>query len=423
MDTNSSIIPISDIPFYYEFLLEEEVPADQKQSVLRILDQKIAAAKKFLGYLDEVEKKNTSAKRVEVPEYTGVQEELSFPLVNGEAFFKLNSDYNHSKFEIEDIKKKKIKLEETVRTATIQSEEDRKTFHDAIKQLEIKSAQISGSSFNKVELPELVSLRSHLEKVCGWVLDIYYDTPSSKFEWYNFRKNVFTSDNAMDFKNRVKGLYVPKLYDYQIETCRYILSTRPMFMKHWNNQVFDVVLSTAEDVIKAYEARSSYTKNKKLIADSKTKLIAGKIDIDQSDKVARTTEPFIQSIYSKIIESELAIRTINLSDFQQNNKAQHLFFKGSGGRVAPMLRETALEEYGKDEAPAAKVGKKPTQKPEVKMEQKPIGFEGKQENNAGSVPVQSQNQQKTRSNSQLTPMRVIPKNMAIDNEFEMPNLD
>ena len=428
MEANNTVIPISDIPFYYEFLLEEEIPKDQQQSVLRILDQKISAAKKFLGYLDGLEKSNISASKVNLPEYTDIQDQFSMPLVHGEAFLKLNSDYNHAKFEIEDIKKKKAKLEESVKTAITQSEEDRKKFHDAVKQLEVKSGQINGASLAKVQLPELPALTFHLEKVCGWIMDIYYDTPSSKFEWANFRKNVFTSDNAVDFKNRIKGLYIPKLYDYQIETCQYVLSTRPMFMKHWNNQVWDTVLSTAEEVIRAYEARTSYTNNKKLISESKTKSIAAKIDIDQSDKVAKTTEPYIQTIYSKVIESELAIRAINLSDFQTNNKAHHLFFKGSGGRVAPLLREDALANYGKEQAPAGKDAKK-AGKAMTKTEQKPLNNDVKPSQNTqntnGYVSHNKEQQQfmHTQPNVQTSPLKEIPKGMTVDPEFEMPELD
>ena len=95
----------------------------------------------------------------------------------------------------------------------------------------------------------------HFNKICQWILDIFYDTPASKFEWDNFKKNVFLSDKGEDFSKRIAGLYIPKLYDYQIETTKYIDSCRPMFLKFTNNQDFDMLLSTSVEIIEAFDAR------------------------------------------------------------------------------------------------------------------------------------------------------------------------
>ena len=374
---NDNIIPNQSLPFYYDYLFEpEKLPEEQKASLLAELDRKIGSARSFLSYLDQVERTNSGAARVSDKSYEAIQEQLTAPILEGDLFLQLNFDFNKAKYEVEDLKKEKIKTEEDVKRATVDAEANKKAFHEAVKVLETKANSLDTTTIATLQITDL-PLLMHFEKFCEWILDIFYDTPSSKFEWENFRKNVFLADKGEDFKKRIKGLYIPKLYDYQIETGDRITKMAPLFRNKLNNKAIDTIVGLAEDIKRAYEARNSYTKNKKTMTDGKTAGINLNVDIQRSDKVVKTSEPYIASIYSKVIDPELLIRTTNLADFQTNNKAEHQFIRGRGGRVWSFLREDALANFSKDKAEEGKKGEEGKKtlkldKPFAKKEDNPI---------------------------------------------------
>ena len=365
-----NILPDFEIPYYYEFLLEGAVSKEDKPGVMVALEKHIAAARNFLSYLETVEKENGNTKTIKNDDYQHVQTSLSNPLVEGKIFLKLNQDYNHTTYEVADTKNNKKKMEEEVVKAQSKAEVDKKQFHEAGASLEAKANQLDVTSIAMLNVTDQ-SLLFHFEKVNKWILDIYYDTPASKYAWDNFKKNIYTSDNGADLKSRIKGLYIPKLYDYQIETCHYINSTRPMFMKKLEDKNFDILLSTSEDIIKAYNARMDYTASKKVISSNKTKILESELDIQQSDKVKKSTEPYINNIYERLIEKENRIRLLNMSDFVYSNANQHMFFRGSGGRISPFLRSDSLLQYGIEEEERKKAkaeGKKEAKKGGEKKE-------------------------------------------------------
>ncbi len=399
---NENIIPNQSLPFYYDYLFaHEKMPEDQRQSLLGELDKKIVAAKSFLAYLEQVERNNSAAARVTDKSYEAIQEQLSAPILDGDLFLQLNFDFNKARYEVEDLKKEKLKTEEDVKRATVEAEQNKKAFHDAIKVLEAKAQSLDTTTTATLQITDL-PLQMHFEKFCEWILDIFYDTPSSKFEWENFRKNVFLTDKGEDFKKRVKGLYIPKLYDYQIETGDRITKMGPLFKNKLNNPAINIIVGLAEDIKRAYEARTNYTKNKKVMTDGKTSSINLNVDIQRSDKVVKTSEPYVASIYSKVIEPEHHIRAASLADFQTNNKAEHQFVRGRGGRVWSFLREDALANFGKDKA---EEGKK-ADKPAPKKEDKPI--------NPSHITVQPQTQPQAHAQQQQ---------LVFDEEVQMAEVD
>lgn len=347
------VVPNRDLPFYYDFLFENSIPEEQKPGVISAFDKKILAAKEFLNYLSQVERDNQGVSNIRSDELHEIQGHLSAPIVEGYNFLKLNQDYNHTTYEVNDIKDSKRKLEEGVSKSTTAAQEAKKLFHEAEANLEAKANKLDTSSLGKLSIKE-DAVFYHVEKVCKWILDVYYDLPSSRFDWNNFRKNVFAADKGQDFKNRIKGLFIPKLYDSQIEVCQYVLTTIPMFKQKINNPNFELILSTAQDIIDAYNARSQYTKAKKTISDNSLKIVETKLDLDQSSKVSKTTEPFIQKIYDKLISKENSLRSLNLVDFHQDNQAEYAFHKGSGGKVSSFLRGEVFAHYENDEKLAEK---------------------------------------------------------------------
>ncbi len=359
----SNIIPALDVPYYYEFLLDGTVPKEAKGSVMDLLDRKLIAAKRFLDYLNTIDPSNGHEMFNE--QYDMVQNELSAPIVDGRIFAKLNQDFNHTTYEVEDTRNMKKRIGEESNKAQTVAETSKRRFQDAMKSLEVKAGQINYSNIGAIPYIKEDALRYHFEKVCAWILDIYYDTPASKFEWDNFKKNVFIADKGADFQKRIKGLYVPKLYDYQIEICQYISSTRPLFKSKLNNNDLDVLLSTSEDVIVAFNARQEYTAAKKTIAFNRSKDIEYGIDLAQSEKVSKTTHPYIDNIYNKLIMNELTFRGNNLVDFNPHNRGQHLFFKGKEGKITTFMRGDALANYGEEpiEEDKKKPGKPGDKKP------------------------------------------------------------
>ena len=272
--TGHEVFVNADVPFFYDFMLTDEVPSDpkQKQNFISLIDRKISAAKDFLNYVDTLDRKNSQVQPLNIPQqYKTVQKDISKSIVDGNYFIKLNQDYNHTTFEIDDTKSNKQRMEGELTTCARVSEEAKAKFHEAVAELGKKAGALDTSTLGKLTIIDPAILM-HLNKVCYWILDVYYDTPASKYEWENFKKQIFVSDKGDDLRRRIQGLYIPKLYDYQIETCRYILSTRPMFMKELNDRNFDLILSTADDIIKAFTARLDYTNSKKVISENKLKI-------------------------------------------------------------------------------------------------------------------------------------------------------
>lgn len=360
----------ADVPFFYDFLLDEQVTKDpkQKETLLRLIDRKIQAAREFSNYLDSLERRTERSLPVYTPaQYQEVQKQLTKSIVDGAIFTKLNQDFNHTTYEISDTKANKARMESEVAAATKASEESKSKFHEAVADLGKKANSLDVTSLTKIVLTTDEAVLIHFNKVCAWILDVYYDTPASKFEWENFKRQVFSADKGADFKRRIQGLYIPKLYDYQIEVCQYILSTRPVFKKIFGDPNFDIILSTAEDIIKAYNARQEYTKCKKTISENKTKIIEATLDIQQSEKVSASTKPYINSIYDKLLVKETAVRSLNLSDFSSENACEHLFYRGHQGKIGTFLRGEALARYGEieedDKKKSAKTEKKPEKRP------------------------------------------------------------
>ena len=402
----------ADLPFFYDFMLTEEVPKDpkQKENFLKLIDRKIAAAKEFNNYLDTIEKKNAQVQPLKPnPQYAEVQRQLSKGIVEGKVFIKLNQDYNHTTFEIDDTKASKKRMEAEVDAATKNSEDAKNKFHEAIADLGKKASSIDTTTIGKIIITD-DAVQAHFTKVCHWILDIYYDTPASKFEWDNFKKQVFIADKGEDLKRRIQGLYIPKLYDYQKDTCNYILSTRPMFMKSINDRNFDTLLSTAEEVVKAFYARQEYTNSKKVISDNKTKIIEANLDIQQSEKVSASTKPYINSIYDKLITKEATIRSLNLSDFCPENINEHAFQRGSQQRIGTFLRGEALAKYGEiEDDDKGKKDKKQEKKPEK--------------------PAPVVNNETAHTSPDLKPVtkpadvKVNVKQLEYDEEVQMPDVD
>lgn len=419
---------MTDIPFYYEFLVDGTVPKSQVTSVLDLLNKKLAAAKKFMDYLNSIDPSN--GHEIDFNQYEQVQTELSTPIVDGKIFSKLNHDFNHTTYEVEDTKAAKRKIGEETTKAASTAEVSKKKFQDAIRNLEAKAGQINYPNIGAIPYIKEDALRYHFEKVCAWILDIYYDTPASKFEWDNFKKNVFIADKGLDFQKRIKGLYVPKLYDYQIETCQYISNTRPMFKNKLNNNDFDTLLSTSEDVIAAFNARVEYTSAKKIMAVNRSKDVEYGIDLGQSEKVSKTTHPYIDTIYNKLITNELSFRAINLLDFTRNNKANYLFFKGKEGKVTTFLRGDALYHYGDEpeEVEKKKGGKGDKGGDKKPVEKKPEPVTKLPENKPQSIAPQDIRVQQTDAGTQPR-VSTMPIGKAGKDEtefsdsFEMPNVD
>lgn len=408
-----NIIPNQSLPFYYDYLFaHEKMPEDQRRTLLSELDKKIEAAKSFLSYLEQVERSNGNASKITDKNYEAIQEQLTAQVLDGDLFLHLNFDFNKAKYEVEDLKKEKSKTEEDVKRATTDAEDNKKRFHEAIKTLETKAQSLDTSLVAKLEITD-PPLLAHFEKFCEWILDIFYDTPSSKFEWDNFRKNVFLADKGEDFKKRIKGLYIPKLYDYQIEVGDRITKMGPLFKTKLANPVIDIIVSLAEDIKKAFDARANYTKNKKIISDGKSSSLNLNVDIQRSDKVVKTSEPYIVSIYSRILEPEHHIRALNLSDFQTNNKAEHSYIKGRGGRIWSFLREDALAGFGKEKTEESKKPGK-SDKPAPKKEEKPIS--------PAHISVQPKVSQPL---PQATQVRdpVTGAKIEFDEEVQMPDVD
>lgn len=360
MTTNQPRVNLSeDVHFFYEFVLGDTVPQHQKASMLSLLDKKVRAAKEFLNYLSGVERKNQAVSLVEYPrEYSAIQKELSAEIVHGKTFLKLNTDFNHTTYEVDDTKREKKRMEEEINKCTTGADESKKRFHEAVEELGKKASQLDTTSIAKFDIKD-PALNVHFVKACQWILDVYYDTPASKFTWENFKKQTLVADKGEDFKRRIRGVYIPKLYDYQIETTHYVASMRPMFKQLNNDNNWDLVLSTAEDIINAYNARQEYTRCKKTISENKTKVIQAHLDLEQSEKISNTTRPFIKSVYEKLISKEDLVRDINLSDFCVDNHRQYHFQRGAGGRVAPCLRGEALAKFGEvDDGKEKKTEKK-----------------------------------------------------------------
>lgn len=439
MATNQHEVNVSeDIHFFYEFMLNDTVPADQKGAMLSLLDKKIKAAKEFLSYLSSLERNNQSANRVDVPkEYQSVQRDLTTEIVTGKTFAKLNTDFNHTTFEVDDTKRDKKRMEEDINKCTTGAVESKRQFHEAVGELGKKASILDTSTIGKFDIKD-PALSVHFNKICQWILDIYYDTPASKFEWENFKKQVFTADRGEDFRRRIRGLYIPKLYDYQIETTQYVASTRPMFMQSLNDQNWDLILATAEDIIKAYNARQEYTRCKKVISENKTKIIQAHLDLEQSEKISNTTRPYIKSIYEKLIEKQSKIRDINLSDFCVDNQAQYHFHRGSGGRVATCLRGEALATYGEDDddKKADKKGQKKVEGAGAKKEQpadkKPTDTQGhsplgdRMDKDRGHISpgdIKVGNTAHNSPDSRPMPTKVMDTNYEYDEDIMMDNVD
>ena len=348
-----------DVPFFYDFLLDGNVSAHDAPGVLKTLETKIQSARRFLDYLNQLSPEQ--GKEAKIPEgYSKLQHELSTPIVDGALFLTLNAEFNHAAFEREDTAANQRRLQQELEQATKVAEEEKNKFKQAVKNLEEKAAKIDGADLAQIDISKKgQDFLFHFDKVCRWVLDIYYDTPPSKYDWENFREQAFTSDNGADLRNRVKGIHIPKLFDYQIETGKYVLSTRKLFQTEVGSKSWDVVISTVEDISAAFDAREKYTKAKKLISDNKIKIIQATIDLTQGETIAKTSGPLIHTIMDELVVRDNNIRLINLSDFQEKNQAQHSFHKDSSGKkINNFLREDALANYGATKGDSGKEGKK-----------------------------------------------------------------
>lgn len=430
-----NINPNLEIPFYYEFLVEDTIPKEAKPAIMGLLDAKIKAARKFLDYLNSIDR-NSEGGDTRNENYYQVQTDLSVPIVDGKTFAKLNKDYNHATFEVEDTKSFKKKGADESLKAVTTAETSKKRFHEATKILEGKAGQINYSNIGSIPYIKEDAVRYHFEKVCAWILDIYYDTPASKFEWDNFKKNVFLEDKGADFSKRIKGLYVPKLYDYQIETCQYISKTRPLFMSKLNNKDFDLLLSTSEDVIVAFNARQEYTLAKKTIAKNRSKDIEYNIDLGQAEKVSKSTQPYIETVYSKLADLENKFRVNNMSDFLPDNRAEHLFYRGAGGKVTTFLRGDALFHYGdtEDDIKAKKADKKLEKKPDKGYTKAPEQSLPNGDNRGqGRGPIDANDvrlgdrdtaaEQQNRQDVRTQKINKGGEDIEFDDSFEMPKVD
>ena len=262
---------------------------------------------------------------------------------------------------MEDTRKAKKRITEESSSATALASSSKTKFNNAVKNLEAKASEINYVNIGKMPYIKDDALRFHYEKICTWILDIFYDTPASKYDFDNFNRQVYLSDKGADFQKRIKGLYIPKLYDYQIETCQYILKTKDLFKAKVGNADFEKLLSTSADIIDAYNARQDYTNSKKTLATNRAKDIEYTVDLGQSEKVSKTTHPFIDNIYDRLIRKEMEFRFNNLSDFVANNHNEHFFYKGSAGKITSFMRGDSLANFGKSQP--ADAGKK---KPEPK---------------------------------------------------------
>ena len=340
-DVAKQLIIHMEVGFFYDSEYDEKGSKEYMQAIADLYDSKIKAAHHFLEYLNLLDKDGGSEVEIRTSEYRQVQEQLTDPTIDGGLFAKLNRDYNRSTFDVdstrEGISRRATESSQAIKHVIVSKQK----YNDALAKLSDKPRKIDFTNIGKMSPIKDQALLFHFNKVCQWILDIFYDTPASKFEWDNFKNNVFITDKGEDFSKRIIGLYIPKLYDYQIETAKYINDCRPMFLKYTNNQDLDLLLSTSLDIIEAYNARVEYTNYKKTLEINKGREMSETIEIANSDKISKATKPYVVPIYDLMIQKEQAFRTINMSDFVKGNKANYYFLKGSGGKIKTFTRNGA----------------------------------------------------------------------------------
>lgn len=115
----------------------------------------------------------------------------------------------------------------------------------------------------------------HFDKLWVWTLEVFYDTPSSKYSWENFSQQVFTLDNGIDFKKRVKGLNYQKMTKNTIAQTQRVIDLKNILSQKLSSSDLNNYISAIEHILEAALARNAY-KNASATIKKSTK------DISQS---------------------------------------------------------------------------------------------------------------------------------------------
>lgn len=346
--------PIEQCTFLYEFNYGDVVSKETEKVALKHYDQQIRAAENFLAYLDQLERQNDSVREIDYPQsYEDVQVALSREVLDGTSMEVLIRSHNEAIYDAEKVARKKQQMEQSILVNKQDIEKEKKTFKDNYARMAEIASKLDPVQFATLKITD-PSLSLHFRKVCLWILDLFYDSPESTFDWENFKKEVCLGDKGADWIARIKGVNISRCGESQIEQCKYITTTIPMFQKLVNNAALITVLQLAEPILKQIENKNLYTKKKHENTEYSNAINHAIVDLERYKHARLTSDAHVTTLM-ELSGQEDILRTANLSDFSFGNKGEHLFYKGSKSRIHSFLRGGAIARFNKEQQAKVKV--------------------------------------------------------------------
>ena len=74
-----------------------------------------------------------------------------------------------------------------------------------IQEIQFKNELVNSLNFNNLAKIKIPNIHDKTNDVWLWVIQCVYQESTAQYWWDNFKKQIFTSDGGVDYKNRLLG--------------------------------------------------------------------------------------------------------------------------------------------------------------------------------------------------------------------------
>lgn len=157
-------------------------------------------------------------------------------------------------------------------------------YKNALEQLATQTRVIDPHNLANVQAP--YEGKGFFHKIWSWCVEILYESPSTVYEWNNFKHEAWECDNGVDFLQRLRGVNVSKFSKYQYTITKDLRRYDSYLRANVKNVDFHKVLNCINFINEAYEARQRYYDMKLLYEKGKSNNKEAELAI-RADKLLR----------------------------------------------------------------------------------------------------------------------------------------
>lgn len=261
----------TDEVFNYQFFAPERINTkdlheDKFDQALKFSEERVQKVTNYVAdlkpFCQKIEKNSSSVLSQDLTDQLDKLEESLLQMVQDnydslcgfeKSINESNDDRVNQEREVAELKKLKEKMEKSAK-------DNLSIYKSSIDDLAYKSKMIDIFSLESIFPPAEGSTWFH--EIFSWCVEILYESPTTSYEWNNFKEECFVQDYGVDFLARLRGLNIAKFSNYQYSITKQLTNYFSFLKREVQNSEFHKLLDCISLVVDAYEARKTFLDDK-----------------------------------------------------------------------------------------------------------------------------------------------------------------